>query len=156
MSEWAKRKAIEANSRAASRREDRAWTLHKHEVLSSRAPAIWKRLSDAIQTEIETFNESCSDADRRFNPPSVLANQLIIRRLTLPDVRITVSLDINMRRITWERAVTKSEDLDPSCKEGFFVFDVNDNGEAHLTDSHGNPLALDQIAQHILEPVFGL
>jgi hypothetical protein len=64
MSKWMQ-KAIEDRSRFAERRKREASDQQLHSrTLDEKAPAVWLELTNAIKTDVDTFNRHCPEEDR--------------------------------------------------------------------------------------------
>jgi hypothetical protein len=152
--DWVKERAAQLKERESRSQKEREWTLHREAVLPSKAQELFERLKHSLGRCVTSFNDEFpGDPDRHFQFDGGQSLQAIIRRVVLPEVRVTVNLNLTQRSIDYERCVIRTAESEPLVKEGSFTFYLADTDDLYLLDAKGSRVSCDDAARIILGPV---
>ncbi len=162
--DWAKK--VFNNFKSQSEAEQRAQELEmqKAALLSGGAPRVWEALGAALQRKGAELNEQFRqnvplyrDNSQKFLKVHVRSNfEVVVTKEAEPQARLSLEFDPTEPAIKYELAKYVNTNASPGKSFGKYQFMVS-RGQVCLREENVvHPLALDAVAEKMLEDVAGL
>jgi len=150
MTSWAFNAATRFVQQERMRSEEWALALQRHQKLVAQAPILWESTREALQSQIQTFNEHVG---RQVLVATATGdNKVAVYAKTEPDPRaVTVEFDSERHWITCSAQPAKG----PADFEERIQITINDQSKVGIALSNGMDCTPEEAASHVLDGLMG-
>lgn len=156
-SDWAEKKAEEARQRRDHETLRLKGTLHRSQVVATKAPALWGEVRAQIEGDVATFVSAFNPSDDQWlELKKINSHRLQIRKTHFPQVSLVLEFKPgDLASISYNFNFTSSHESPPRIDEGSIYFQSGADDKLFMVEKDVRFGSLVDVSKFLLTPLFG-